>query len=417
MTDISPPAAPARRRAAVMFIFVTVVIDVLGFGLIIPVLPKLVQQFVGGDAAKGAAMYGLFGTVWAIMQFFASPLLGAISDRFGRRPVILISCMGLGLDYIVMALAPTLGWLLVGRIASGICAASFSTAFAYIADITPPDRRASAFGMTGVAFGIGFVLGPALGGVLGDISPRLPFWGAAVLALLSASYGLFVLPESLPPERRDSFRWKKANPIGSLELLRSHRELTGLAWIYFLYQLAHCVLPSMYVLYTSYRYGWSAKTVGLTLMVSGLLSIVVQGGLVRPVVKKLGERGTIYAGLLFGMAGFAGFALAPTGAWLLAAMPIFSLWGLIGPGLQGLMTRRVEAREQGKLQGANGSLTSIAGLIGPTLFTQSFAWFIDRQHGWIVPGMPFYLAAALLLLALTLLGRVPRMAATDAEPA
>ncbi len=400
-----------------IFIFVTVVIDVLGFGLIIPVLPKLVQQFVGGDPAKGAATYGLFGTVWAIMQFFASPLLGAISDRFGRRPVILISCTGLGLDYIVMALAPNLGWLLLGRIASGICSASFSTAFAYIADVTPPDRRASAFGMMGAAFGIGFVLGPALGGVLGDISPRLPFWGASVLALLSASYGLFVLPESLPPERRDGFRWKKANPIGSLELLRSHPELTGLAWIYFLYQLAHCVLPSMYVLYTSYRYGWSAKAVGLSLMASGLLSIVVQGGLVRPVVKKLGERGSIYAGLLFGMAGFAGFALAPSGGWMWAALPIFSLWGLIGPGLQGLMTRRVSAHEQGKLQGANGSLTSIAGLIGPTLFTQSFAWFIDQQRGLSVPGMPFYLAAALLLLALGMLSRVPRLPAANVEPA
>ena len=416
MTDRSVSVAPARRRAAVMFIFITIVIDVLGFGLIIPVLPKLVQQFVGGDAAKGAAMYGLFGTVWAIMQFFSSPLLGAISDRFGRRPVILISSGGLALDYIIMALAPNLGWLLLGRIASGVCSASFTTAFAYIADVTPVEKRASAFGMMGAAFGIGFVLGPALGGVLGDISPRLPFWAASVLALLSAGYGLFVLPESLPPGKRDGFRWNKANPIGSLDLLRSHRELAGLAWIYFLYQLAHCVLPSMYVLYTSYRYGWSAKTVGLTLMASGMLSIIVQGGLVRPVVAKLGERGSIYAGLLFGMAGFAGFALAPSGIWMWAALPIFSLWGLIGPGLQGLMTRRVTGQEQGKLQGANGSITSIAGLIGPTLFTQSFAWFIDQQRGWTLPGVPFYLAAALLLLALAMLTRVPRVAAAAAEP-
>jgi DHA1 family tetracycline resistance protein-like MFS transporter len=399
----------SRRQAAVVFIFVTVVIDVLGFGVIIPVLPKLVQQFMDGDPVKGADMYGLFGTVWALMQFFGSPLLGAISDRFGRRPVILISCFGLGVDYVVMALAPDITWLLVGRIASGICSSSFTTAFAYIADVTPPEKRAGAFGLMGAAFGVGFVVGPALGGILGDIDPRLPFWAAAALASLSALYGLFVLPESLPADRRDSFRWRKANPVGSLGLLRSHRELSGLAWIYFLYQLAHCVLPSMYVLYTSYRYGWDAKTVGLTLMAVGILSIVIQGGLVRPVVARLGERGAMYAGLLFGIAGFAGFALAPSSAWMWASLPIFSLWGLIGPGLQGLMTRRVAAHEQGKLQGANGSITSIAGLIGPILFTQSFAHFIDQRRGWTLPGVPFYLAAAMLVVALLVLTRVQRL--------
>jgi DHA1 family tetracycline resistance protein-like MFS transporter len=399
-----------RRQAAVLFIAITVVIDVLGFGVIIPVLPRLVQGFVGGDPVKGASMYGLFGTVWALMQFFSSPLLGAISDRFGRRPVILISCFGLGVDYVVMALAPNIAWLLVGRIASGICSASFTTAFAYIADITPPDKRASAFGLMGAAFGIGFVVGPALGGLLGDIDPRLPFWASAALALLSGLYGLFVLPESLPVEKRDGFRWRKANPIGSLQLLRSHRELTRLAWIQFLYQLAHCVLPSMYVLYTSYRYGWSTKTVGLTLMAVGVLSIVIQGGLVRPVVARLGERGTMYVGLIFGIAGFTAFALAPNGFWMWMSLPVFSLWGLIGPGLQGLMTRRVSGHEQGKLQGANGSITSVAGLIGPALFTQSFAHFIDRQRSWSLPGVPFYLAAALLVIALLISIRVPRQA-------
>jgi len=226
----APLSSPARR-AAVIFIFITVVIDVLGFGIIIPVLPKLVQQFMGGDAAKGATMFGLFGTVWALMQFFFSPLLGAVSDRFGRRPVILISCFGLGLDYIVMALAPNIGWLLFGRILSGICASSFTTAGAYIADVSPPEKRAAGYGMLGAAFGVGFVLGPALGGLLGNIDPRLPFWGAAALALINASYGLLVLPESLPPEKRDVFSWKRANPLGSLKLLRSHPDLLGLASI------------------------------------------------------------------------------------------------------------------------------------------------------------------------------------------
>jgi DHA1 family tetracycline resistance protein-like MFS transporter len=390
------------RRAAVIFIFITVVIDVLGFGLIIPVLPKLVQQFMGGDAAKAATIYGIFGTAWALMQFLFSPLLGAISDRFGRRKVILISCFGLGLDYIVMALAPGVGWLLVGRIISGICASNFSTAGAYIADVSPPEKRAQAFGMIGAAFGVGFVLGPALGGLLGSISPRLPFWAAAALALVNATYGLFVLPESLPPEKRDAFSWKKANPVGSLTLLRSHPDLLGLATINLLFQVAHCVLPSMFVLYTGYRYGWDTRTVGFTLMAVGVFSIVVQGGLVKPAVKKLGERGALYTGLLFGIAGFAGFALAPTAFWMWAALPVFALMGLFAPGLQSLMSQRVAQYEQGKLQGANASIIGIAGLIGPGLFTLSFAYFIDKSRAWPLPGAPFFLAAALLLLALVL---------------
>jgi len=316
--------------------------------------------------------------------------------------VILISCFGLGLDYIVMALAPNIGWLLFGRIVSGICASSFTTAGAYIADVAPPERRAAAFGLIGAAFGVGFVLGPAVGGLLGSIDPRLPFWGAAALALINATYGLLVLPESLPPSKRDVFAWKKANPLGSLTLLRSHAELLGLATVNLLFQLAHCVLPSMFVLYTSYRYGWGIRTVGLTLMAVGLCSIIVQGALVKPAVHRLGERGSLYAGLLFGMVGFAGFALAPTAFWMWAALPVFTLMGLFGPGLQSLMSQRVAAQEQGKLQGANGSITSIAGLVGPGIFTLSFAHFIDKDRAWTLPGAPFFIAAALLLLALLL---------------
>jgi DHA1 family tetracycline resistance protein-like MFS transporter len=402
MSTLPDPFTPSRRRAAVVFIFITVVIDVLGFGLIIPVLPKLVQQFMGGDAAEGATMFGVFGTVWALMQFFFSPLLGAVSDRFGRRPVILISCFGLGLDYIVMALAPNIGWLLFGRIVSGICAASFTTAGAYIADVAPPEKRAAAFGMIGAAFGVGFVLGPALGGLLGNIDSRLPFWGAAALALVNATYGLFVLPESLPPEKRDAFSWKKANPVGSLKLLSSHPDLLGLASVNLLFQLAHCVLPSMFVLYTSYRYSWDTRTVGLTLMAVGVFSIIVQGGLVKPAVQRLGERGSLYTGLLFGIVGFGAFALAPTPFWMWAALPVFALMGLFGPGLQSLMSKRVAAHEQGKLQGANGSITSIAGLIGPGLFTLTFAHFIDKGRAWTLPGAPFFIAAILLVLALLL---------------
>jgi DHA1 family tetracycline resistance protein-like MFS transporter len=291
---------------------------------------------------------------------------------------------------------------LFGRIASGICASSFTTAGAYIADVAPPEQRASAYGMLGAAFGVGFVLGPALGGVLGNIDPRLPFWGAAALALLNATYGLLVLPESLPLDSRDAFHWSKANPIGSLKLLRSHPDLLGLGAVNLLFQLAHCVLPSMFVLYTTYRYGWNTQTVGLTLMAVGVFSIIVQGGLVKPAVQRLGERGSLYTGLLFGILGFAGFALAPSPFWVWAALPVFSLMGLFGPGLQSLMSQRVAAQEQGKLQGANGSITSIAGLIGPIIFTLSFAHFIAKDRTWTLPGAPFLIAAGLLLLALVL---------------
>jgi DHA1 family tetracycline resistance protein-like MFS transporter len=271
--------------------------------------------------------------------------------------------------------------------------------------------------MIGAAFGVGFVLGPALGGLLGNIDPRLPFWGAAALALINAIYGLFVLPESLPPGKRDAFTWKKANPVGSLKLLRSHPDLLGLASVNLLFQLAHCVLPSMFVLYTSYRYAWDTKTVGLTLMAVGVCSIIVQGGLVKPAVRRLGERGSLYTGLLFGIVGFAGFALAPTPFWIWAVLPVFALMGLFSPGLQSLMSQRVAGHEQGKLQGANGSITSIAGLIGPGLFTLSFAHFIDKGRTWTLPGAPFLIAAALLLLALLLAVQAARADQAATSPA
>ncbi|MBL6751572.1 MAG: TCR/Tet family MFS transporter [Nevskia sp.] len=400
--DQGPGIVAAPRRAAVAFIFITLVIDVLGFGLVIPVLPKLVEQFMGGDTHRAAEVYGLFGASWSAMQFVFSPLLGALSDRWGRRRVLLISCFGLGVDYIVMALAPTVGWLLCGRIFSGICASSFATAGAYISDVTPPEKRAQAFGMMGAAFGLGFVVGPALGGVLGHLGPRLPFWASAALALLNFGYGLFVLPESLPPERRDAFRWQKANPVGALRLLRAHTGLLGLAGVNLLFQVAHHVLPSMYVLYTGYRYGWNTLTVGLTLMTTGLFSIVVQGAMVKPAVRWLGERGALLAGLGFGIAGFTWFALAPNQWWMWAGLPVFAWMGLFGPGLQSLMSRRVPPQEQGKLQGANSSIVGIAGLVGPLLFTQIFAFAIDKTHAWSFPGAPFFVAAGLLGLSLAL---------------
>ena len=388
------------RRAAIAFIFVTVVIDVLAMGIVIPVLPRLVEAFEGGDTARAAETYGVFGTAWGLMQFIFMPLIGALSDRFGRRPVILISCFGLGIDFFVMALAPSLGWLFVGRIVSGITASGFATAFAYIADVTPPEKRAAGFGMVGAAFGLGFVIGPALGGTLGEIDPRLPFRVAGALAIVNACYGFFVLPESLPPEKRAAFSWRKANPVGSLVLLRSHPELSGLAVSHFLMQLAHVVLPSVTVLYMGYRYGWSALQVGLTLAAVGICSMIVQGGLVRPVVARMGERRALALGLFFGAIGFSWYGLASTGAWFLAGVPLMALWGFANPSLQALMTRRVSHSEQGQLQGANSSLTALAGIFGPSIFSQLFSSFIGPHAAAQVPGAPFLAAASMLVASL-----------------
>jgi MFS transporter, DHA1 family, tetracycline resistance protein len=403
---VESKSVPKARGAALVFIFITVVVDVLALGIIIPVLPKLVEGFMGGDTARAAEIFGLFGTVWALMQFIFSPVLGALSDRYGRRPVILISCFGLGLDYIFMALAPTLWWLFAGRVISGITAASFPTAGAYIADVTPPEKRAAGFGMIGAAWGVGFVMGPVLGGLLGEVNPRLPFWVAACLTLVNALYGLFVLPESLAPESRKAYSWQRANPIGSLVLLRSHPELLGLSSVNFTYFLAHQVLPSVFVLYTGIRYGWNARTTGLTLAIIGVFNIIVQAGLVKRIVARFGERRALLAGLLCGGAGYAIYGLAPTGIAFLGALPVFAFMGLVGPAAQALMTRHVGPAEQGQLQGANSSIMGITGMIGPGLFTLTFASFIGAHRDWRAPGAPFLLAALMMAMAVVLAWRV-----------
>jgi MFS transporter, DHA1 family, tetracycline resistance protein len=406
--EIKKKTAHIPRRAAFAFVFVTVLLDMLAIGIIIPVLPKLVVDFLNGDTGEGARVYGLFGTVWALMQFFFSPVQGALSDRFGRRPVILISNVGLGLDYVVMALAPSLSWLLFGRVISGITAASISTSYAYVADVTPPGERAARFGLLGAGFGIGFVLGPALGGLTGAIDPRLPFWIAAGLSLANTLYGFFVLPESLPPERRSPFAWARANPVGALRLLRSQVGLTGLAGINFLGYLAHAALPSVSVLYMMYRYGWTERTVGFTMAGVGVAAIVVQGGVIGPAVKRFGERRTLVIGLAFGVAGFAVFGLAPTGEIFWLGIPLLALWGLANPSSQGLMSRRIGAHQQGQLQGANASLTGVANLIGPGLFTLTFAFAIGPAKDGSLPGAPYLVAAMLLVLAIVVALRVTK---------
>jgi DHA1 family tetracycline resistance protein-like MFS transporter len=397
-------AAPLRS-AAVAFIFVTILLDTLALGVVIPILPKLIESFVNNDTANAARIYGLFGTVWALMQFFFSPIAGALSDRFGRRPVVLLSNFGLALDYVLMALAPSLTWLFIGRVISGITSASISTAFAYITDLTAPEKRAAVFGKIGVAFGAGFILGPALGGLLGGIEPRLPFWVAAGLSFANGLYGLLILPESLPRDRRSPFRWKSANPVGALYLLRTDRVLTGLSVANFFAQLAHVVLPSTFVLYATYRYGWSTTTVGATLALVGICSMVVQGMAIGPIVKRFGERRALLLGLGCGAAGFLIFGAAPTGALFWLGIPVMALWGVAGAATQALMTRLVSPDHQGQLQGATSSVQSVSQLVGPFLFTLTFAYFIGSDAPLKLPGAPFLLASAVLLLALAIAGR------------
>ena len=394
------------RQAAFAFVFITVLLDMLALGMVIPVLPKLIESFLAGDTARASEFVGLFATVWALMQFLFSPVLGALSDRFGRRPVILISNFGLGLDYVVMALAPNLAWLFAGRVVSGICAASISTSFAYIADVTPPEQRSARFGMLGAAFGVGFVVGPAVGGLLGALDPRLPFWAAAGFSLINGLYGLLVVPESLAPDKRMAFAWRRANPVGSLMLLRTHHELFGLAATTFLAQVAHVALPAVFVLYAGYRYGWDERAVGFTLALVGVCAVIVQAGLVARAVKWLGERRTLVIGLLCGALGFAIYGVAPTGWLFCLGVPVMALWGLASPAAGGLMSKRVSPSEQGQLQGANASIQSLANLVAPGIFALLFAYAIGAGRAWHLPGAPFLLAALLLAAAAALAWRV-----------
>ncbi|HKS06684.1 MAG TPA: TCR/Tet family MFS transporter [Gemmatimonadaceae bacterium] len=398
-TTTDPSQPQGASRAAVGFIFVTVLLDMLAFGVIIPVLPNLVKTFQGGDTVAAANTLGVFNTMWAAMQFVCAPIIGSLSDRFGRRKVILGSNFGLGADFVLMAMAPNLTWLFVGRVLSGMTSASFATAGAYIADVTPPAQRAAKFGMLGAAFGIGFICGPALGGFLASFNLRAPFWVGAGLCLANALYGMFVLPESLPKERRMAFSWKRANPIGSLKLLSRHHELIGLASVMLLYFIAHNSLPAVFVLYADYRYAWGEQTVGYVLAGVGVCSMIVQMGLVGKVVGWFGERRTLCTGLLFGATAFAIYGIAPTGMVFLLGIPFGALMGIVGPAMGSLMSRRVSHSEQGQLQGANGSIMAIAGMLAPALFTQVFAYGIRPSQTFHMPGAPYLVASAIVVVS------------------
>lgn len=394
-----------KRHAATVFIFVTVLIDMLTFGMIGPVLPKLIASFVGNDYSHAAEIIGLFATAWALMQFVCSPLLGILSDRIGRRPVILISNAVTAVDYAIMALAPNLWWLFAGRVLSGIATANMTAASAYIADVTPPEKRAAAFGVIGSAFGLGFMLGPAIGGVIGIVNPRLTFWAAAVFALVNTLYGLFILPESLPRERRSPrIEWKRANPLGSLRLLRSHHELWGLSWVNFITYVAHEVFPNVWVIYCIAAFGWSTGSVGLTLALVGAIAAVNQATMVAPLVKRLGERRALLASLVVAVAGLALLGTNNGIVFLLGAV-LISL-PMYQATSQALMTRRVGQAEQGELQGALGSLRGISMLIGPGIFSLTFAQFAGPWRSLGLIGAPWLLAAILYAVSLAIAWRV-----------
>jgi DHA1 family tetracycline resistance protein-like MFS transporter len=399
----------APDRSAIVFIFITVLIDSIGFGIIIPVLPDLIMQLSGVGLSEAARYGGWLNFVYAVTQFFCAPIIGNLGDRFGRRPVLLSALFALGIDYLVMGLAPGLAWLFAGRFIAGIAGASYSPAYAYIADISPPEKRAQNFGFIGAAFGIGFVLGPSIGGLLGTLGPRVPFLAAAALALLNATFGLFALPESLPRERRRAFQWSRANPFGALMHLRRQPVVIGLAAVSFLWLLGHQVLPSTWAFYTMLRFDWSSAAVGYSLAAAGIVMAISQAGLTRVLIPKLGgEHRAALVGLSSGAAVYTCYAFAPH-AWVLY-IGILG-WGMAAlswPSLNALMSQQVRADAQGELQGALASLSSVTAIFGPPLMTQLFGKFSEPDAPVHFPGAPFLAAALLALASAAILAQVSK---------
>jgi DHA1 family tetracycline resistance protein-like MFS transporter len=397
----SDAASRKPRKAAIAFILVTLFIDILGIGIIIPVLPELVKEFVGGSTALAGRYVGVIAASYAMMQFIFAPILGALSDRFGRRPILLISLFGLGIDYLIQGFAPTIWWLFVGRLLAGVMGASITTANAYIADVSGPKDRARNFGLLGVMFGLGFIFGPALGGLLGGINLRLPFFVSAGLALVNWLYGFFVLPESLAPENRSAFSWRKANPWGSIRYLRSYPVVAGLAVAFVLAAMAQRGMENVWVLYTGHRYGWNEQTNGLTLALVGVMAVIVQGMLVRPAVSRLGERRCILYGLTVSALALLGYGLASEGWMILVVIVVGSLAGISSPAIQGMVAGSVSASDQGKVQGALTSLQSLTSIVAPLVFTAGlFSYFTSAKAAFHLPGAPFFLGSALCLAAI-----------------
>ena len=403
----------ATSRGAMIFIFTTVALDMIAIGIIAPVLPKLVANFMGGSLAGAAEVVGIFATVWALAQFFCSPLLGMLSDFIGRRPIILISNGITAIDYAIMALAPNLWWLFAGRLLSGVATANITAAYAYIADVTAPDERAKAYGIIASSFGLGFIIGPAIGGLAGMHDPRLPFWIAAGFSLVNTFYGMFVLRESLPPAlRTKTFEWKRANPIGSLKMLGRHHELYGFAAVTFIALVAHEAMPNLWVLYSMAQFGWNQTTIGLALALVGVISSLNAALMVGPVVKKLGERKTLLVGLTTFAAGC--LLYASSHVWVAVLGIVVLCLSIYNAPIQSLMSKRVGPSEQGELQGAMGSLRGIAMMISPMIFALTFAQFTGPWKNLHFTGAPFVLAAAMLVVALLVAIRVTTRGDDDA---
>ena len=388
------------RKAAVGFIFITLLIDVMGWGLIIPVMPKLISELKQIPVNEASSYGALLLSVYAITQFLFAPVIGNLSDRYGRRPVLLSSMLGFGIDYIFLALAPSYGWLFVGRIIAGFTGASFTTAAAYIADVSTPETRAKNFGVIGAAFGLGFVIGPALGGLLAGWGVRAPFYAAAGLCLLNALYGYFVLPESLDKEHRRPFEWKRANPLGSLKFLQKTPGIGGLAICYFLIYLAAQAVQGNWNFFTIYRFSWSEKMVGISLAVVGLLVGAVQAGLTRVVNPKLGNVKSIYVGLFLYTIGLVLFAFATEGWMMFAFLVPYCLGGIAGPSLQATLAKHVPPNQQGELQGALTGLMSLTTIIGPLMMNNLFTFFTSKKAPFHFPGIAFLLAALFMLCSL-----------------
>jgi len=404
-----------KRPAALAFIFVTILIDVIGLGVIIPVLPTLIEQLTGEGVSRASQYAGWLSFAYAAAQFAFAPVVGGLSDRFGRRPVLLAALLGLGCDYIFLALAPSIGWLFVGRIIAGITGASFTTATAYIADVSTPEKRAQNFGLVGAAFGLGFIIGPVLGGLFAHFGPRVPFVVAAVLSLCNFLYGFFLVPESLPVARRRPFSWARANAVASLLRLGRYPKIIGLVVALVLLYLAGSATQSVWTFYSILKFKWDETLIGYSLGAVGLGALIVQGGLVRVAIPKLGTARAVLLGLGCYILGFVLYAFASQGWMMFAITGIYCLGGLAGPALQGSISGQVPPDEQGELQGALTSLISATGVVGPLVMTNLFAWFTRPQTPLYFPGMPFLVGAGLTLLAvLVAVGPLRRLPAAPA---
>jgi MFS transporter, DHA1 family, tetracycline resistance protein len=404
-----------RRNAAMTFIFVTILLDMIALGIMIPVFQPLLLSFSHNSYADASLLSGVFAMLFAAVQFFASPIQGTLSDKIGRRPVVLLSNLGTSLDYVILALAPSVAWLFIGRVLSGVTTASITVASAYIADVTPSEKRAAAYGTISACFGVGFIVGPAIGGWLWALGGlRLPFWVAAALSLVNFLYGLFVLPESLAHEHRNEFSWRRANPLGSVKMLRRHVELSGLAIVMLIGYVAHEALPQLYVLYTMYSFKWNGAMIGMSLAVVGILTIIISAFVVGPVVKRFGERTSLLAGLFLGGIGFMLYAGNQVIFWI--GMPINMLWMIATSCSQAIMTRRVAKNEQGELQGAIQMLRSIGMIVGPVIFTLTFAYSVSDVHVWKAPGVAWIVGGALLIGSLIVAWFVTDPGDNVAEP-